>query len=338
METLPPLLAQALETDNSLSERTQLQRLQRLFSISYVLVILVTLTLFGLYALQHWRNERQKLIHRLAFNTQLLAGATDGRLQQYAVLSDSLALSIRRHPHLLSDASALQLRLRQAQAALEGIAVIRVVGANGQVMGSTAELGPGFELRNNPLIWTQLLNAQQTGKMVVGPLVRLPTPNRRVLPQLQFYPASGEAPAFWIGIGIERMAFDRLWVSLTRQNHRDDALREAEGFLLVRQDGYVLARWPDVPSDRIDAFYGHPQNGVLVRTLQDHPDKAEMAFSGVVHSVNQKRVGYWIRMQPNAPDLAVAVSLPYATLVAAYWMSLIPTLVAALALLAVLTV
>lgn len=338
METLPPLLAQALETDNSLSERTQLQRLQRLFSISYVLVILVTLTLFGLYALQHWRNERQKLNHRLAFNTQLLAGATDGRLQQYAVLSDSLAMSIRRNPHLLSDAQALQLRLRQAQAALEGIAVIRVVGADGQVLGSTAQLGPSFELRNNPLIWAQLLNAQQSGTTVVGPLVRLPTMNRRVLPQLQFYPASGGAPAFWIGIGIERMAFNRLWVSLSRQNHRDDALREAEGFLLVRQDGYVLARWPDVPPDRIDAFYGHPQTGVLVRTLQDHPDKSEMAFTGVVHSVNQRRVGYWIRIQPNAPDLAVAVSLPYATLVAAYWTSLIPTLVAALALLGVLTV
>ncbi|WP_169836768.1 putative bifunctional diguanylate cyclase/phosphodiesterase [Thiomonas intermedia] len=336
METLPPLLAQALETDNSQSERTHLQRLQRLFSISYAVVILVTLALFGLYALQHWRNERQKLNHRLAFNAQLLAGATDGRLQQYAVLSDSLAMSIRRNPRLLNDASALQLRLRQAQAALEGITVIRVVDADGQILGSTAPLGPSFELRNNPLIWTQLLNAQQSGHMVVGPLVRLPTMNRRVLPQLQFYPASGETPAFWIGIGIERMAFNRLWVSLARQNQRDDALREAEGFLLVRQDGYVLARWPDVPRDRIDAFYGHPQTGALVRSLQDHPDKAEMSFAGVVHSVNQRRVGYWIRIQPNAPDLAVAVSLPYATLVAAYWTSLIPTLVAALALLTIL--
>lgn len=338
METLPPLLAQALETDNSLSERTQLQRLQRLFSISYVLVVLVTLAVFGLYALQHWRNERQKLNHRLAFNTQLLTGATDGRLQQYAVLSDSLALSIRRNPHLLSDAQALQQRLRQSQTALEGIAVIRVVGADGQVLGSTAQLGPSYEMRNNPLIWAQLLNAQQTGKMVVGPLVRLPTLNRRVLPQLQFYPASGDAPAFWIGIGIERMAFNRLWVRLARQSHQGDALREAEGFLLVRQDGYVLARWPEVPNDRIEAFYGHPQTGALMRALQDHPDKAEMAFTGVVHSINQKRVGYWIRIQPNVPDLAVAVSLPYATLVTAYWTSLIPTLVAALALLTVLTV
>ncbi|MEW6560721.1 MAG: EAL domain-containing protein [Pseudomonadota bacterium] len=334
METLPPLLAQALEKDDTQSERTHLQRLQRLFFAGYVAVVLVTLALFGLYALQHWRNERQKLNHRLAFDTQLLAGATDGRLQQYAVLSDSLALSIRRDPQLLGDASALQGRLRQAQATVKGIAVIRVVGADGQVLGSTAELGPRFEMRNNPLIWAQLLDARQSGRMVVGPLVPVAALKRRVLPQLLFYPASGNAPEFWIGIGIERTAFNSLWISLARQNHRLDALREAEAFLLVRQDGYVLARWPDVPSDRIDAFYGHPQTGALVRSLQDHPDKAEMPFTGVVRSIDQTRVGYWTRMQP---DLAVAVSQPSSTQVAAYWASLIPTLVAALALLAVLT-
>lgn len=337
VETLPPLLAQALDTDNSLSERTYLQRLQRLFFLSYVLVLLVTLVLFGLYAVRQWRNEQQKLTHRLAFNAQLLAGATEGRLRQYAVLSDSLAASIQRNPSLLQDAPALQLRLRQAQSALEDIAVIRVVGANGQILSSTSQLGPSFELRNNPLIWMQLINAQQSGHIVVGPLVRLPTMDRWVLPQLQFYPARGDVPAFWVGIGIDRSAFNRLWLSLNQKNRQADALRESEAFLLVRQDGYVLARWPDLPASRIGTFYGRPQTGALMHSLQSHPDAAEMPFTGVVHSVFQTRVGYWMRMQPNAPDLAVAVSLPYSTLITTYWSTLIPTLVAALSLLTVLT-
>jgi hypothetical protein len=173
VETLPPLLAQALETDNSVSERSDLRRLQRQFFVSFVSVVAATLVLLGLYAVHHWRNQQQLLNHRLAFNTQLLAGATIGRLQQYALLSNDLAMSIQRDPQLLKDAPALQLRLRQAESALEGIAVIRVVSANGQILGSTARLGPSFELRNNPLIWAHASCAAEQA-IVVGPLVACP--------------------------------------------------------------------------------------------------------------------------------------------------------------------
>jgi diguanylate cyclase (GGDEF)-like protein len=337
VETLPPLLAQVLETDNSVSERSDLRRLQRLFFVGFTSVVITALVLLGLYAVKHWRDQQQLLNHRLAFNTQLLAGATIGRLQQYALLSNDLAMSIQRNPQLLNDPPALQLRLRQAESALEGIAVIRVVSANGQILGSTARLGPSFELRNNPLIWAQLLHAQQSKRIVVGPLVHLPTLDRWVLPQLQFYPAQGGAPAFWVGVGIERSAFSQVWGSLTKRDGEADALRKSEAFLLVRQDGYVLARWPDIPPSKIEAFYGRPQTGVLMLSLQDHPDALEMPFTGVVHSVYQQRAGYWLRFQQNLPDLAVAVSLPYSTVVWAYWTSMIPTLAAVIALLAVLT-
>ncbi len=338
METLPPFLAQALATDTSLSERTNLLRLQRVFTISYAVVVLLTLGLYGYYALRHWHDQHQRLNRQLAFNTQLLTGATNGRLQQYAVLSNSLAMSIRRNPQLLQQPQDLQQRLQEAQASLEGIAVIRVVDADGRVLGATAQLGPEYELRNNPLIWAQLLTARQTGRTVVGPLVRLPTLGGRwVLPQLQYYPARQGAPAFWIGIGVERDALNRLWVSLTNRARTQDALRKSEAFLLVRQDGYVLARWPDVPASRFQAFYTRPQTGALMQSLQAHPDRSEMPFSGVVHSINQDRLGYWIRVQPQASDLTVAVTLPASELTAAYWSSIVPTTVAALALLSVLT-
>lgn len=310
MDSLPPILAHAIDTDTGEVEESGLLHLRRLFKLGYVACVLLTLLLFGIYAARHWEETRQSLKTRLAFNTHLLASATQGRLAQYGVLADSLAASLRRHPQLLSDQGALEQRLKEAQAALGGIAVIRVIDAQGQILGATLPLGSAFEFHNNPLLWTNLLQARKLGRAVTGPLVQVPAVGHWVLPQLHFYAATTQAPEFWIGIGIDRMALGAFWARLLPQELDAASLNRSEAFILIRQDGYVLARWPEVPASRFQAFYARPQTGILVRSLQANEGESEAAFEGVVHSINQNRLGYWTRMGPNSPDLAVAVSLP----------------------------
>ena len=337
LETLPPALAQAIDPDGSQTERTDWLRLHSLLTLGYALCMILTLVLFGVYAALHWQAQRRSLNNRLASNAQLLASATQGRLGQYTVLADALAASLRRHPQLLLDPAALEHRLVQARAWMAGTAILRVVDAQGVILGATAALGPAFELRNTPQIWVSLLQARSLGRPVVGPLVRVPALGTWVLPQIHFYPAKGRTPAFWIGVGIDRQAFNQFWSGLMSRQMGSNRLRQSEAFILVRQDGYVLARWPDVPATQFAAFYTRPQTGILVRSLQAHEGLSGADFHGVVHSINQERRGYWTRLGPGASDLAVSVSLPATLLWADYWRTLAPTAAAALLILAMLT-
>jgi diguanylate cyclase (GGDEF)-like protein len=337
LDTLPPILAQAIDADAGEVEQTGLLRLRRLFMLGYAACMLLTLLLFGIYAVRHWEETQQSLKTRLAFNTHLLASATQGRLAQYTVLANSLAASLRRNPQLLTGQGALEQRLKEAQAALGGVDVIRVIDAQGQVLGATLALGSAFEFRNNPLLWANLLQARDLRRTVTGPLVLVPTVGHWVLPQLHYYAPQAQAPGFWIGIGIDRMALGEFWAHLLPQDLGSTSLHQSEAFVLVRQDGYVLARWPEVPAARFQAFYARPQTGILVRSLQAGDGLSESAFEGVVHSLNQNRLGYWTRMGPHAPDLAVAVSLPASQLQVAYWRTLAPTSAATLLVLAALT-
>ncbi len=299
--------------------------------------MILALVLFGIYAALHWQAQRRSLNTRLASNAQLLASATQGRLGQYTVLADALAASLRRHPQLLSHPAALESRLMQARAGMAGTAILRVVDAQGAILGATAALGPAFELRNTPQIWADMSQARSLGRPVVGPLVQVPALSAWVLPQIHFYAPKGQTPAFWIGVGIDRQAFNQFWRGLMSRQTGSNRLRESEAFILVRQDGYVLARWPDVPTTRFAAFYTRPQTGILVRSLQANEGLSGADFHGVVHSIHQERRGYWTRLGPSAPDLAVSVSLPAAVLWADYWRTLAPTAAAALLLLATLT-
>ncbi|MHB1668258.1 EAL domain-containing protein [Thiomonas sp.] len=337
METLPPVLAQAIDPDGSQTERTDLLRVRSLFALGYAICMMLTLVLFGVYAILHWQAQQRSLNTRLASNAQLLASATQGRLGQYTVLADALAASLRRNPRLLANPAKLEHRLMQARTGMAGTAILRVVDAQGVILGATAALGPAFELRNTPQIWAGLLQARSLGRPVVGPLVRVPALGMWVLPQVHFYPAKGQTPAFWIGVGIDREAFNRFWGGLMSRQMGSNRLRQSEAFILVRQDGYVLARWPDVPAAQFTAYYTRPQTGILVRSLQANEGLSGTAFHGVVHSINQERRGYWARLGPGAPDLAVSVSLPASVLWSDYWRTLAPTAAAALLILATLT-
>lgn len=327
--SLPPILAQAVDRAEDADPAVDLRRLRRLFAWGYGACLALTLGLYALFAWHQYGAERERLDAQLAFDTRLLASATAGRLGQFTTLSDAVARDIRRNPQLLGDPASLRQRLLAAQADMPGVAVIRVVSAQGQVLSATSDLGAGFEMRNNPQIWAVLLRARSSGRVQLAPLTYVPALGRWVLPQLRWYPPAGGAPGFWVGVGIDRNDFSRFWAGMMNRQMRAESVREAEGFVLVRQDGWVLARWPDVPAERFQGFYGRPQNGILVRTLQESEGRGEGAYEGVVHSLHQYRLGYWIRLGGEFPGLAVSVSVPQPTLWQGYLRALLPTTVAA---------
>ena len=335
MDEHPPILPQAVDPDLG-QLQVEASRLGRLFRLGYWACVIVVAGLFGFYAQRQWQVQQDEFDKSLETNAHLLAGAMQGKLAQYIVLADTLAASLRREPELLTQPTALAQRLMQAQRTVPGIAVIRVIDQGGRVLASSLRGSQLVDLRAEPPVWAALLQAREQQRPVVGPLNQITSGRAWVLPLRMAYPAAGKAPAFWIGLGLDKRTFDAYWAMML--NDREEFLRPVkdEGFILARQDGYVLARWPDVPAARFRDFYLRPQSGALVRSLQSHPAQEHSMFSGVVPILNQMRIGYWARVR-GLPDLAVSVSQPRRRLYAAYWQKLWPAGLAVTLLLGTLT-
>ncbi|MHB0920600.1 MAG: putative bifunctional diguanylate cyclase/phosphodiesterase [Thiomonas delicata] len=334
MDKRPPALAQAAEP--AASDRGDLRRLGRMFRLGYGVVVVAVIILFAIFALRQWHANRQDFEKNLEVNANLMARAMQGKLSQYILLADFVGESLRHDPSLFAQPAVLSTRLAEAQRRLPDIAIIQVIGADGLVLGTSLPERPMRDLRDHPHIWAALQQARAQEQAVIGPISTVTPLGRWVLPIRKAYPAQGKTPAFWVGIGLDRDAFDKFWSGmLTNQNGFQD-LSGDQAFAFARQDGYILAIWPDVPQARRKAFYAHPQHGALGQSLQAHPELAHSAFRGVVNSTGLSRIGYWSRLSDES-DMVVATSLSAKKIEAAYWSKMWPAGVAFLMLMGVLT-
>ena len=203
MDEHPPILPQAVDPDLG-QLQVDASRLGRLFRLGYWACVIVVVGLFGFYAQRQWQVQQDEFDKSLETNAHLLAGAMQGKLAQYIVLADTLAASLRREPELLTQPTALAQRLMQAQRTVPGIAVIRVIDQGGRVLASSLRGSQLVDLRAEPPVWAALLQAREQQRPVVGPLNQITSGRAWVLPLRMAYPAAGKAPAFWIGLGLDK--------------------------------------------------------------------------------------------------------------------------------------
>ncbi len=265
--------------------------------VAYWFAVVATLLFATLYGWHSWQRYERSGMRRLALTTTLIATAARENFDREAsglrFLARRLqAINALRHPH-----QARHL-LREFQRVSPEIASAEIVGADGQVVASTAEPEgrPLPDFRNMPRIWPGVRRALQHPGLYIHRPLRDPLVGRWVIGFSDTLVDPVSKARFLVTTPIRFRNFEALFAQLP--------LSTGLAVGIMRDDYYIEGRAP-VPRGDLAALLGRRQNGILAQTLKHHPRAARGIFSGWVSADREYRYGVFARI-PGYPLIAFA--------------------------------
>jgi diguanylate cyclase (GGDEF)-like protein len=270
-----------------------------------VLVGLTALSLLLIWLWLSWQGIKQAQTQRMRMASSLLAAQTEGYLETVADRMKYMARELRRADALERPSDAL-VQLRRFKAENPNLAGATLILPNGQIFASTA---------------------QETSK---------PLPNVLVDPEWRedFLNSLTEQ-----GLSVNRPQLSYLikqWILPLRYTMRDDngqathvlqtsILLEDQQLLwrsmelppgiaigLLREDGYLISRWPNDPSGSV--YRKKLLDGALYKDTRESPDGV---YEGVVSADGVYRLGAYQRLAQH--PLYLFMSLPRVNIIQMWW-------------------
>lgn len=233
--------------------------------ISYGLSVLALLG-FGLwYGVAVWHAVRQATLMRFSLFSAFIARATDATLEHYRGGLELLGQELLRaqalqHPR---HARRILLGFRTSYPALASVNLIRL---DGRVVASTAvpqnRVPPDFHFV--PSLWPGLQRAQRQRGLTVAHPIYGPLIHHWVIPLRYAVRAASGKPRFLLTVPLRLRDQQALWhgLPLGRAPFKGLVIE------LIRDDGYLVGRWPALKRLDPARLYGRPLTGSLVRTLR----------------------------------------------------------------------
>ena len=262
-------------------------RFRRLTLGLYACVLGLLLAGMGWYLINTWHEQLRQTRDQLHALTQLTHQAVEIQFDQYARNLGLFAAQLRDEREW--DPASVRRRLIQFAQSDRGIAVLNVVGADGQIVASTA-LATGAvhpDLNADPVLRGFLDQARahprdlQLFHPIISPLV-----HRLVIHFVLAEPTHSGSLFYLVG-GIDMDQQVQLYRSLLTPRQR--ASGEVIGVL--GRGGYLFGAWP-IPGQGtgtgggqgdLDNFLLQPRNGALQQYLLKHPQALQGDVDGRIN-------------------------------------------------------
>ncbi|SCC94263.1 putative Diguanylate cyclase [Thiomonas sp. X19] len=262
-------------------------RFRRLTLGLYACVLGLLLAGMGWYLASTWREQLHQTRDQLHALTQLTHQAVQIQFDQYARNLDLLASQLQDGHE--RDLGLVRRRLIQFAQSDRGIAVLNVVGADGQIVASTA-LATGAakpNLNANPVLrgFLEQARAHPRALQLFHPIVS-PLVHSLVIPFALAGPTQNGSLFYLVG-GIDMGRQVQLYHALLTPRQR--AAGEVIGVL--GRGGYLFGAWP-IPGPNagppgaqgnLDNFLLRPRNGALQQDLLKHPEALRGDVDGLIN-------------------------------------------------------
>jgi signal transduction histidine kinase len=297
---MPPMLPQDAHARNDTT--VGLNRLAVLFALVMLGVSLFT-------AWQSWRAVEEEQLQQLNTVLELVQKATDRYFVQTQAALAGLEAEITDNDRL-GDLARVQRLLRRFHASRPELTAVNLVATDGRFLASstTAQLTglpSTAALRDYPAILASLKPGvpMELSRPLMGPVSQ-----RWILPmRYTVRDASGQPAAFLVAAAP---------VELLQNFWRDAPIVRRVSISLMRDDGYLLSRYP-IPEGVSDAaVYGQPRP-VALRFLQEHgfPQRAFVRGRNALADTENATVLMRLEHYP----VTLAVALPMADFRAVWW-------------------
>lgn len=277
----------------------------RLASRITMLLVCLTVSAFTYYS---WGHEKKLQWERLQQLTTFAANSSDLFLDKLgtALLLLSQELQERDFAHEPRRTTRLLQRYVRASPA---VASILLVAADGHIIASSHIL-PGSQLPDllrHSKVWHNFQACTRRVGLCIGdPHPGLLQPHLVVPLRYPVY-RSGHLAFTLVAVVPFRNA-TRMWGHLS--------LPPGAALGLINAHHYLIARWPLPDPAQRPALEAH---GVVIQTMEAHPDQTSGHYSGYVPLDHRQRLGVYQRL-PHYPMTAF-VSVPVTRVVRAWWHS-----------------
>ena len=280
---------------------------------------------FGVWlAWINWQRQGETMRSTLRVETAFLADATSSYLERYESVMSALGNDLLVRPELLNQPDQLTPLLQRYRALLgfDQALAINLSRPDGQMFATTvtsAQKLPNF--RTLPEIWPGISHAVQIKGMEVGKAVYGPMLHRWVIPLRLIVRTEAGQPLLLIAVPVELNDFlDRWRRSVAAAQYTSPGMSLA----LMRDDGYLIARWPTPEAANLQQFYSTPRRGALAAAVRAAPQAQSGLYDGRVDSDSTPRLGAWARLPRY--DVLVTLTVPRALLWRDFWRAFWPAL------------
>lgn len=265
------------------------------------LIGLLLLVLVGLFALQSWLSDRDDQLQQMRTVAELAERATDRYFVQQQLALGELAADLSEGG-TLADAERghrLLLAFKGRQSELLGV---HLLGLNGEFLASSAapridQLPSVARQRNFAAIVAQLEPGRpmELARPMLGPVSQ-----RWVLPlRYAVTDAQGRPQAFVVASAP---------VELLQDFWRDAPVVRHSAVALLRDDGYLINRYPLPAGASDDTVYGQPRTGGAVAYLRENGYPRRGTVEGASSLLGTEHISVFVRLE-NFP-VTLLVTMP----------------------------
>jgi PAS domain S-box-containing protein len=249
------------------------RNLRRLAGALALLVLLFAL----LFGWQAWRSARQEQITQMRTALELGQNAIDSYFSQVQASLHWLSLSLVPAGQPLAEEATLSRQLRHFQGVHPEFATVSLLAPDGLMLASSQAPGPGgWPNSADEASW-------QRFKEELTPETRLSlgrpswgSVGKRWVTPLRYVARDTKGQAAYVLTAA-------VPVELLQQFWTDAPITARASMGLIRDDGYLISRYPVPPSAVLEEVYGKPRTGALSQHL-----KAEgYPRTGYVEGMNQ---------------------------------------------------
>ena len=265
------------------------------------LIGLLLLTLVGLFTWQGWRTDRADQLQQLRTVAELAERATDryfmqqqlalGELAKLLVAEGALTDSERGH--------RLLLQFKQRHSELQGM---HLLALDGTYLASSES--PGVDqlpLVNTQRNFTDIVENMQPGQpMELARPLFGPVSQRWVLPlRYAVRNDSGEPQAFLVASAP---------VELVQSFWSDAPVVRNAAVALLRDDGYLINRYPLPDGARDEDVYGLPRTGAVVAYMRNNGYPRRGTVQGTSSVTGSEHVNVFVRLEHFPVTLTVTMT------------------------------
>ncbi len=271
---------------------------------------LLLLTLVLLFAWQSWRADREDQLHNLRTVAELAERGTDRFfLQQQRALSE-LALGLMQDGQL-AEAPALHDRLRAFKERHDELQGVHLLALDGSYLGSSAtpdvaQLPSVQAQRNFEQIVASLRPEQpmELARPLLGPVSQ-----RWILPlRLVVRDRQGQPVGFLVAAAP---------VELVQTFWSDAPVVRDAALALMRDDGYLINRYPLPEGVSDDAAYRAPRTGALIEHLRTHGFPRRGTVEGRSSIAEQDNATAFVRL--SSFPVTMLVTMPRQRMLLNWW-------------------
>lgn len=265
----------------------------------------VSLLLIALWLWLSWYNTKQVATQRMAAAAALIAGHASNFFDLIGSQMDWLADDMRRVDAVNHPDRALEL-LQRFIAEYRQLAAAMLIRPDGQVLASTTQTSemPLPNVSGMPE-WREDFHANLKGEGLSVNRPQIDHPLRRWIIPLRYTVRDEQGKVIFL-----------IQASLPLENQqafwRNLPLPQGSGIGLMREDGYLISRWPDENLTKI--YLERDLNRPIPRAIKNNPGTG--IYEGVTRD-ERHRVGAYRRL--DRYPLYAFMSVPRSTLLGLWW-------------------